>query len=61
MNGSDPLRHPRLSPREYPDDYPELPDSDFEYVSVPPKAVHTVSANVIFASKIQPHPYPEEK
>jgi predicted DNA-binding antitoxin AbrB/MazE fold protein len=52
--------HPRLEPREYPDDYLESPDSELEYVPVPPKAVTTIRANFVFAGPIQPRPYPED-
>ena len=58
LYGSSELRHPRLSPGVYPDDFPDVADSDFVYVAVPPKAVHTVSANIIFAGKIEPAPHP---
>lgn len=52
--------HPRLKPGEYPDDVPELPESTFDYVSVPPKSVKTIQARFVFAGRIEPMPYPEE-
>ena len=54
------LAHPRLLPGEYPNDYPDVTDSDFEYVSVPPKSVSTIRTQFIFAGKLEPTPYPEE-
>ena len=52
--------YPRLEPRPYPDDVPTFPDSDYEYVPMPPKAVRTVTAHVVFAGKLLPAPYPDE-
>lgn len=52
---------PRLPPREYPEEYPDVTDADFEYRAVPPKAIHTVQANVIFAGRLTPAPYPDEE
>ena len=53
--------HPRLPAREYPEDYPDVSDTDFEYLAVPPKSIHTVQANVIFAGRLRPAPYPDEE
>ena len=52
---------PRLKPREYPEEYPDASDADYEYLAVPPKAIHTVRANLIFAGRMRPAPYPDEE
>jgi len=61
QDGMGDLTRPRLSPREYVDDYPDFADADIEYNSMPPKSINTVEAKIIFAGKMPPAPYPEEE
>ncbi len=51
---------PRLSPREYLDEYPDPPDVMADYQPVPPKAVRAVTATVTAGGRLAPAPYPDE-
>lgn len=58
-NGTDHQPRPHLPPREYAEESYAVSDSEGDYQSVPPKAINTIRANVTFAGKLQPAPYPE--
>jgi len=53
--------HPPLVPTEYPDDYPEFSDADYEYQPVPPTIVGTVKATCRYDGPWTPPQYPDEQ
>lgn len=61
QRGAGEATHPRLPPREYPDDPSGAVESDIEYVPMPPKSTHQIQASVIHAGPLRPAPYPDEE
>lgn len=53
QNGAGEVMHPRLPPREYPDDPLGVTESEFEYASMPPKSIHPNQAKLIHGGALE--------